>query len=173
MKIPGTRPSMPSGSMGTARSRARLAAVQALYQMSMTGASADAVVKEFLRHRLDEPEREDVYTEVDDTLFTELVSGVAAGREELDDMIAAVLSDDHDVERLETIVRVLLRAGAFELSGRFDVPAPVIIKEYVDVAEAFYDRRGRSLVNAVLDRLGRALRPDELEDRGGGRAPAG
>jgi N utilization substance protein B len=158
--------------MGTARSRARLAAVQALYQMTMTGAGADAVVREFLRHRLDAPPGETLH-ELDATLFAELVRGVSATTEELDDLIAAVLSDEHEVDRLETLARVVMRAGAYELSERFDVPAPVAIKEYVDVAEAFYDRRGRSLINAVLDRLARTLRPDEVGEESGGRAPAG
>jgi N utilization substance protein B len=104
-------------------------------------------------------------------LFAELVRGVAGAGDELDDMIAAVLTDQHDVDRLETLLKVVLRAGAFELANRMDVPAPVTIKEYVDVAEAFYDKKGTSLANAVLDRLARALRPQEMEDRASGRPP--
>jgi transcription antitermination protein NusB len=100
-----------------------------------------------------------------------VVRGVEAAGSELDDMIAAVLAEDHDVERLETVLKVVLRAGAFELSHRLDVPARVTIKEYVDVAEAFYGLKETKLVNAVLDRLARELRPEELEERPGGLSP--
>jgi transcription antitermination protein NusB len=159
-----------SPAMASARSRSRLAAVQALYQMALTSASAEAVVREFVHHRLG-PQNEPEHGAADATLFAELVQGVEAAGGELDDMIAAVLADNHDVERLETVLKVVLRAGAFELSHRLDVPAPVTIKEYVDVAEAFYDKRETKFVNAVLDRLARALRPEELEDRPGGPTP--
>lgn len=172
MKIPQPRPGVIIGSMGTARSRARLAAVQALYQMEMTGVGPEAVIREFQRHRLDAPQGETVHADVDERLFVELVRGTAAG-EDLDDLIAGVLNVEHEVDRLETLLRIILRTGAFELSERFDVPARVTVKEYVDVAEAFYDRRGRSLVNAALDRLARELRPDEMNLVGDGRPPAG
>jgi N utilization substance protein B len=150
------------------RSAARLAAVQALYQMAITGAGADAVVQEFLRHRLGAQWSKSAIGVADRTLFAELVRGVAGVSDELDDMIAAVLTDQHDVDRLETVLKVVLRAGAFELANRLDVPVPVTIYEYVQVAEAFYDKKGTSLANAVLDRLARALRPEELEAHPGG-----
>ena len=150
------------------RSAARLAAVQALYQMAMTGAGADAVVREFLSHRLGAQFSKSAIGIADRTLFAELVRGVASASDELDDMIAAVLTDQHDVDRLETVLKVVLRAGAFELANRPDVPVRVTIYEYVQVAEAFYDKKGTSLVNAVLDRLGRALRPEELGSHPGG-----
>jgi N utilization substance protein B len=164
----------PTGRDGGAvpsRRAARLAAVQALYQMAMTGAGADTTVREFRRHRLGRPSSKTAAGIADPVLFAELVKGVAAAGEELDDMIAAVLTEGHSVDRLETLLKVALRAGAFELANRRDVPAPVTIHEYVDVVESFYDKKGTSLANAVLDRLARALRPDELEDRPGGRTP--
>ena len=145
------------------RRAARLAAVQALYQMAMTGAGAEAVIREFVRHRLGTQAAKTSVGGADQALFAELVRGVAGAGDELDDMIAAVLTDQHDIDRLETVLKVVLRAGAFELANRLDVPAPVTINEYVEVAEAFYDRKGTSLANAVLDRLARALRPEELE----------
>jgi N utilization substance protein B len=157
-------------SMSAARSRARLAAVQALYQMAVTQAGAEQVVREFARHRLG-PQNEPEGGAADPVLFAEVVRGVEAAGSELDDMIAAVLAEDHDVERLETVLKVVLRAGAFELSHRLDVPARVTIKEYVDVAEAFYGLKETKLVNAVLDRLARELRPEELEERPGGLSP--
>ena len=162
--------SRPDGTVA-ARSMARLVAVQALYQMAITGASAEAVVREFTHHRLGRQSEETAHGGADATLFAELVLGVAAAGGELDDMIAAVLAEAHDIDRLETVLKVVLRAGAYELSHRLDVPAPVTIKEYVDVADAFYDKKGTHLVNAVLDRLARALRPEELEDRAGGPTP--
>ncbi len=159
------------GEPAVSRSAARLAAVQALYQMAITGAGADAVVREFLRHRLGAGAAKTAVGTADPVLFAELVRGVAAAGDELDDMIAAVLAEDRSVDRLETVLKVVLRAGAYELANRLDVPAPVTIKEYVDVANAFYDKKGTSLANAVLDRLARALRPEELEDRPRGRPP--
>ncbi len=156
----------------SARSAARLAAVQALYQLDIGGGGADAVVGEFSVHRLGHEVDGQVYTDSDPAMFAGLVKGVAAEAEELDDMIAAVLSDDLDVDRLETILRIILRAGAYELSTQLDVPARVTITEYVDVADAFYGRRETGLVNAVLDRLANELRPGELEGSAGGRIPA-
>ena len=153
----------------TAASAARLAAVQALYQMSMTGHGADAVVREFRLHRFSQPvdEQQAAAADADPALFGELVRGVATHADELDDMLAAVLSDELDVDRLEAVLKTILRAGAFELSARLDVPAPVAINEYVDVADAFYARKETALVNAVLDRLARSLRPEELEGHPG------
>jgi N utilization substance protein B len=159
------------GGATLSRSAARLAAVQALYQMVMTGATADSIVREFRRHRLGGPSSKTAAGMADPVLFAELVKGVAAAGEELDDMIAAVLTEDHSIDRLETLLKVALRAGAFELANRRDVPAPVTIDEYLNVVEAFYDKKGKGLANAVLDRLARALRPEELEDRPGGRTP--
>jgi transcription antitermination protein NusB len=151
----------------SANSAARLAAVQALYQMSMTGHGADAVVREFRLHRLGQQIDEPTAAAADPAMFAELVRGVAENSDELDDMLAAVLSEDLDIDRLETVLKIVLRAGAFELSARLDVPARVAINEYVDVADAFYARKETALVNAVLDRLARSLRPDELEGHPG------
>lgn len=171
MSAPSDAPPNKDDTIVVSRRAARLAAVQALYQMAMTGAAADSVVREFLQHRLGAQAVKTAVGGADRILFAELVQGVAGAGDELDDMIAAVLSDQHDVDRLETVLKVVLRAGAFELANRLDVPAPVTINEYVELAEAFYDKRGTSLANAVLDRLARALRPEELEDRPGGRPP--
>jgi len=154
----------------TAASAARLAAVQALYQMSMTGHGADAVVREFRLHRLGQQIEDANAAAADPAMFAELVRGVSENVDELDDMLAAVLSDELDVDRLETVLKIILRAGVFELSARLDVPAPVAINEYVDVADAFYARKETALVNAVLDRLARSLRPEELEGHPGGSA---
>jgi transcription antitermination protein NusB len=169
---PAQRRDSSSGDVAkTPRSAARLAAVQALYQMEFGGLGTEAVLREFLHDRLGHEGDEEAYADADPELFARIVRGVAGEREELDDMIAAVLSDDHDVDRLETLLRIVMRAGVLELSRHFDIPARVTLNEYVDIADAFYDRRGTGLVNAVLDRVGRALRAEELEEMSGGRTP--
>lgn len=143
------------------RSSARLAAVQALYQMEMTGATSEQVVGEFVLLRLTEDLDGMKLAEADRKLMSELVRGVSERAAELDDMLAAVLDPDWPVERLETLLRVLLRAGVYELSERRGVPVRVAISEYMAVADAFFSAREPALVNGVLDRVARALRPEE------------
>ena len=150
------------GAGGTPRSTARLAAVQALYQMEISGGDVELVITEFAGHRLDEAVDGVNLVKPDRTLFAELVRGAARNRRDLDDMIAAVLVEDWTVERLETLLACILRAGAHELADRPDVPARVVISEYVDLADAFYGDKETGLINGVLDRLARELRPDEL-----------
>jgi transcription antitermination protein NusB len=150
------------------RSAARLAAVQALYQMELgqvaaTGASIDNVVREFVKHRLGQEIDGDQYGEVDQALFADIVKGASLRRADLDGMISSALTDEWPLERLEAILRAILRAGAYELLERTDVPPRVTISEYLDVAHAFFGGKEPSLVNAVLDRLARVLRPDDLE----------
>lgn len=146
----------------TRRSAARLAAVQALYQVDLTAAEPAAVIDEFRRHRL-EAGREAGGPPADATFFAELVNGVAARRAEIDGMLAPLLAEGWTLERLETVLRATLRAGAFEMLARGDVPARVVIDEYVQVAHAFFSDREPAVVNGVLDRLARRLRPDEFE----------
>lgn len=144
------------------RSAARLAAVQALYQMKMTGVSADAVIVQFF-----DPDVARQWSEInpgdfDRGLFTQLVKGVTAKREELDRVIGTVLSSEWTVERLEIILRCILEAGSYELTERPDVPPRVTITEYVDVAHAFYSGAEPGLVNGVLDKLARKFRDQEM-----------
>jgi N utilization substance protein B len=162
-----------AGARGAAqrRSAARLAAVQALYQVELGGAEPDQVIREFVDERLKEEVDGFRLAEADRRLLADLVRGVAAGRAELDDMLAAVLDEDWPVERLETLLLTVLRAGAFELADRREVPVRVVISEYVAVADAFFAGKEPGMVNGVLDRLARALRPEEFEDGRG--APAG
>ena len=148
------------------RSTARLAATQALYQMHMTGAPAEHVLSEFLDHRLGEELDGLSLAAADRTLFGDLLRGVAAEQAELDDMLAAVLDEDWPVERLETLLLIVLRTGTFELSRRLDVPVRVIVSEYVDLADAFFSGKEPGLVNGVLDRLARTLRPEEFAGAG-------
>lgn len=154
---------------GGPRRAARLAAVQALYQMELGGANADQVVAEFDRHRLGKEIEGLSFGEADRKLFGELVRGVALAHSDLDSMLAACLAEDWKVERLEAVLRAILRAAAYELSERHDVPPRVVITEYVDLADAFFSGKEPALVNGVLDCVARAIRPDEL-GTGGGRS---
>jgi transcription antitermination protein NusB len=158
---------MAKRSGGMPRSTARLAAIQALYQLELCGGDVEQVIAEFNTHRLDEAVDGVSLVKPDRVLFAELVRGVARNRRDLDDMIAAVLVEDWTIERLETLLACILRAGAHELADRLDTPARVVISEYVDLADAFYADKETGLVNGVLDRLARELRPSELAVPGG------
>jgi N utilization substance protein B len=144
------------------RRTARLKAVQALYQIAMTEIPAETAIVEFIAHRLAEPIDGQALPEPDSKFFAELVRGAAAERSDLDAMIAAVLKEDWTVERLEATLGAILRAGAWELSNRQDIPPRVTISEYTDVAGAFMGERETSLVNGVLNRIAAELRPDEM-----------
>jgi len=156
---------------GVDRSAARLAAVQALYEMDMTGVDAGPVLQEFLKKRwMSGPEmladgEEDLpdLAAPDGALLSELVRGVSSKRDDLDAMIGPALSEEWTVERLEVILRAILRAGAFELISMGDIPVKVVINEYVNVAKAFFDDNKPALVNGVLDKLARVLRTAEME----------
>jgi len=147
---------------GSSRSTARLAAIQALYQIALSSADPEQVITEFTLHRLNEGVDGVRLLKPDPSLFAEIVRGVVRSRADLDDMIAAVLVEDWTIERLETLLACILRAGAYELADRADVPARVVISEYVDLADAFYGEKETGLVNGMLDRLARELRPLEL-----------
>lgn len=149
------------------RRQARLAAVQALYQVELGEATPDTVVLEFLQHRLEEDNDGLVIGEVDRGLFGDLVKRVSARRDDLGATAAAALSEGWNFQRLETLLRIILLCGTHELIDRPDVPARAVIDEYVDLAKAFFSEREPNLVNGVLDRLAHRLRPDEM-----GRAPA-
>ena len=154
------------------RRAARLGAVQALYQMEIGGANADQVIAEFDRHRLGKEIEGQSFGEADRKLFADLVRGVAGAHADLDSMLAACLSDEWAVERLEAVLRAILRAAAYELSERPDVPPRVVISEYMELADAFFAGKEPGLVNAVLDCVARAIRPDELGTPSGGRSAA-
>ena len=158
-----------SGPATRRRSVARLAAVQALYQIDLSGAPPETVIAEFLKHRLGREIDGEQYGEADPTLFADIVRGTIERQADLDRAIGAVLTPDWPLERLETVLRAVLRAGAFELVARPDVPAPVAISEYLDIAHAFFSGKEPGLVNGVLDKLAHRLRPDDGADekRGG------
>ena len=157
---------------GKGRSTARLAAVQALYQIEIAEGDADQVIAEFTGHRLGESVEGVKLPKPDASFFAELVQGVVRNRRDLDDMIAAVLTEDWTIERLEVLLCCLLRAGAHELADRTDIPARVVISEYVNLADAFYGEKETGLVNGLLDRLARELRPEELTAPHGKAGPS-
>jgi N utilization substance protein B len=144
------------------RGAARLAAVQALYQMEMTGAALPDVIAEFETYRLGKELDGDQYRDADKSFFRDIVSGVVGRQRKLDPAINAVLSPDWPLTRIDATLRAILRAGAFELVARPDVPARVVISEYVEVAKAFFEEEVPGMVNGVLDALARKLRPAEF-----------
>jgi len=141
-----------------ARSAARLAAVQALYQQEMEGTPMARLLDEFHRHRLGATIEDVEYAEAEVDFFDDLVKGVDARREEIDAAITAKLSAGWNLERLDKPMRQILRAGAYELIARVDVPTASVISEYVDVADAFYDKREKGFVNGLLDGVAKAVR---------------
>jgi transcription antitermination protein NusB len=145
------------------RSIARLTAVQALYQLDLNpGRGPDAVIGEFLHHRLGREIDGDNYGEADEKLFGDIVRGVAEHRERLDETLSAALSEEWPLPRLEKLLRLILEAGAYELVHRSDIPPRVTISEYVAIAYAFFSGREPALANGVFDRLARMLRTAEL-----------
>jgi len=142
------------------RSAARLAAVQALYQMEMTGVSIDDALRDAKDRRANEPRGR--MAEPDSSLLGQIVRGAGADLVAIDQLIGSALSNEWTVERLEAVLRAILRAGAWELGARVQTPARVCISEWVDVAHAFYSGPEPGLINAVLDRLAQILRPEEI-----------
>ena len=140
------------------RSAARLAAVQALYQMEMEGTPLAKLLHEFHEHRLGATIEDETYEAAEQDFFDDLVSGADARRAEIDALIAARLADGWSLERLDRPMRAILRAGAYELVARPDVPAASVINEYLDVAHAFYDKREAGFVNGLLDSIAKAAR---------------
>ena len=148
------------------RGLARLAAVQALYQIELTSANAGAVVSEFLSHRLGREIDGDQYAEADRGFFADLVKGCNERQADVDGIVAAALPPDWPLARLESVLRAILRAGTYELLARSDVPARVAINEYVEIAHAFFSGKEPGMANGVLDRIARTLREAELSGTG-------
>jgi len=160
-------------STGRKRSVARLLAVQALYQIELNRSvpgvpGIDAVIGEFVKHRLGQEIEGENYGEADRSLFVDIVRGASSRQEDIDPMLSSALSDEWPLPRLETILRAILRAGTYELLARPDIPPRVIISEYVDVAHAFFAGKEPAMVNGVLDKLAHVLRPDDLGTGTGG-----
>lgn len=146
-----------SGDRADARHSARLGAVQALYQMEMSGGGAEEVSAEFAEHRFGE-----LPVPPDAEFFAAIVQGVPPHQVEIDRAIAAVLSDKWKLERVDSILRAVLRCGVYELVARRDVPARAVIDEYVAVAGAFFGGDEPGFVNGALDSIARRKRAAEF-----------
>jgi len=140
------------------RSAARLAAVQALYQHEMEGTPVPRLLKEFHDHRLGATIEDERYHDAERDFFDDIVVGADARRDEIDALIGARLAEGWSLERLDRAMRAILRAGAYELIARPDVPVASVISEYVDVAHAFYDKRESGFVNGLLDAIAKESR---------------
>jgi N utilization substance protein B len=146
-------------SRSRSRSAARLAAVQALYQHDMEGTPVARLLKEFHDHRLGATIEDAEYHEAERDFFDDIVKGADSRRTDIDALISSRLASGWTLERLDRPMRAILRAGAFELIARPDVPVGSVISEYVDVAHAFYDKRESGFVNGLLDAIAREARP--------------
>ena len=140
------------------RSVARLAAVQALYQMEVSGVGVDAVIREFSEHRFDRDVDGEKMAAADETFFAELAKGVVAKQGEVDQAIVKRLASGWRLDRLDATARAVLRAGAFELIHRRDVPTEVVIDEYVEIAKSFFEGAEAGFINGALDAIARDAR---------------
>lgn len=158
------------------RTSARIAAVQALYEMEITDAAADPILGEFMAARWNRAGQDDADSEeegngvaelppFDDTLLKDIVNGVAAETSSLDQRIGTALTGTWTTERLEVLIRVMLRAGTYELLNKIEVPARVVINEYMSIAHAFFSETEPSLINGVLDKLAREIRVHEMGEK--------
>ncbi|MFN3585006.1 transcription antitermination factor NusB [Phenylobacterium sp.] len=141
------------------RSVARLAAVQALYQMEVSGAGVEAVIREFTDHRFDRDVEGETLASADEAFFADLVRGVVREQKVIDAAIVKRLAQGWRLERLDATVRAILRAGAFELKHRSDVPTEVAIDEYVELTKSFFEGPEPGFVNGALDAVARDVRP--------------
>ena len=144
------------------RGAARLAAVQALYQMDLAGTGVNEIMTQFEKHWLGGKIEGVQYRPAEPAYFRDIVEGVLREQKRLDPQIDAALARGWPLKRIETVLRAVLRAGAYELACRADVPARVVTAEYVDVAGAFVDKEETGMVNAVLDQLAHELRAAEF-----------
>ena len=144
------------------RGAARLAAVQALYQMDISGTGLNDILAEFESHWLGREVEGAQYLPAEAAFFRDIVSGVVRDQRALDPQIDTALEQGWPLKRIEAVLRAALRAGLYELENRRDVPARVVIAEYADVAAAFVERDETGMVNAVLDVLARRHRGEEF-----------
>jgi N utilization substance protein B len=144
------------------RSSARLACVQALYQIEMSGQPVETVIAEFADHRMGREIDGEQYAEPDRRHFERTVRAAASQAEALDTMVAESLSQRWSLNRIGTVMRALMRAATCELATCPDVPARVVINEYVELARAFFSGDEPAFVNGALDSIARRVRQDEM-----------
>ncbi|GAB5471854.1 MAG: transcription antitermination factor NusB [Rhodospirillales bacterium] len=156
-----------SGAVAQQRLAARLAAVQALYQLEASGEDAQQVVTQFLAERLEEEIDGVSLVAADRKLFGRLVTAIAEEGDALDGLLAPYLPQEWVLQRVEPLLRIILRAAAYELRATPQVPAKVVIAQYVAVTEAFHEPQETGFVNKLLDRLARSLRPADFAGASG------
>ena len=156
MSKEGEHPVKPANQRGAAR----LAAVQALYQMDVGGTGVLEVVAEYEAHRLGQELDGDTYLKADASWFRSIVAGVVRDQDKIDPLIRSTLQEDWLLSRIDSTLRAILRAGTFEIVERKDVPVAVIVTEYVEIARAFFEEDEPKVVNAVLDRIAKQIRGD-------------
>lgn len=156
----------PSPRSGSARSAARLAAVQALYQMDMTAIDLSRVIAEFETHRLGKVVEGSQYCDAETQFFRDIVEGVVREQLRIDPLIDRHLAEGWRLNRVDSIMRAILRAGTYEMLVRSDVPSRVVITEYVDLAHAFFEGEEPKVVNGILDKLGHEFRPQDFAPQG-------
>lgn len=141
------------------RSAARLAAVQALYQLRMNAnATLELLLVEYVEHRLGEEIEGDQYVKGDPKLFKDIARGASQRSDVWDGLIEENMTKDWSISRLDPVLHSILRCGVYELSARIDVPTAVVINEYVDIAHAFFEGSEPAFVNGILDRIARSVR---------------
>ena len=148
-----------SGAQRRARTVARLAAVQALYQLELAGEGVETVITEFSNHRFDADIEGEMLAQADEAWFADLVRGVVTDQRTIDAAITKRLASNWKLERLDATLRALLRSGAWELSNKPEAPREVVLNEYVELAKAFFDDAEAKFVNAALDGVARDVRP--------------
>ncbi|MDQ0510793.1 transcription antitermination factor NusB [Ancylobacter amanitiformis] len=144
------------------KSAARLNAVQALYQMDVAATPLPEILAQFESHWIGQEIEGDEIAGADLNLFRDIVGGVVREQRVVDPVLDAALVNGWPLKRIEVVLRAVLRAGAYELAARPDIPARVVVAEYVNVAAAFLDREETGMVNAVLDGIARERRPAEF-----------
>ncbi len=156
-----SRPAADNGA--PARSAARLAAVQALYQMEASGLGVEAVILEFSEHRLGGDIDGAQLHRADRSFFSDILRGAVETQARLDPYLERQLAAGWKLTRIDATARAILRAGLYELIRRADVPAKVVIDEYLDIANAFFDGEEPKFINAVLDAAAREARAEEID----------
>ena len=148
----------PPSTRSLSRSAARLAAVQALYQLEMEATPLAQLLHEFHQHRLGATIEDATYAEAEVAFFDDVVTGTDARREEIDALITDRLAEGWSLTRLDKPMKAILRVGTYELIARPDVPTATVISEYIDVAHAFFDKRETGFVNGLLDSIAKTAR---------------
>jgi N utilization substance protein B len=149
-------------SLAEERAAARLAAVQALYQMEVADKGLNDIFTEFETHWIGREVDGAQYNPAEIAFFRDILSGVLADQRAIDRSLDDALAAGWPLKRVEALMRAILRAGLYELKAKPDVPGRVAIKEYVDIAAAFFAREEAGMINAVLDALARQTRPKEF-----------